>query len=174
MFRFSRIAPFVVLFPILSCTQAKTVPSDNEVFVWARKNLEAAFSQTDRIKPDFFEAARIYDSFDYAKTPEDFDEVKFPKTITDDNAGFLRNVGIVSALAEHCKLQWSERNFLPMMQWQRARLPKPERNGYLIYRIGVSHGFAMGKTELILKHWQIDCDRFKADIEGKLFADVFP
>lgn len=174
MLKFSRIIPFVALFLIFSCAQAKKRPSDSEVFAWARINLEVAFSQTDRIKPEFFEVTRIPDDFDYAKTPESFYEVRPPRTITDDNASFLSDVGIVSALAEHCKLQWEERNFLPMMQWQRARLPKSEHRGSLIYRIGVSHGFAMGKTELILKHWKIDCDRFKTDIEGRLFADMFP
>jgi hypothetical protein len=77
-------------------------------------------------------------------------------------------------LAEHCELPWNERNFLPMMQWQRTNLTNDERQGVLITRIGFSHGFAMGRTETLLRTWKPNCDQLKIDLDNRMFADVFP
>ena len=164
---------FFTLVATVSCQQSTPPPIESEVFAWGEATLESAVSQTDRLKPKFFELARIPSDYKYLKTAKDFGEKDLDKKISDSNANFLRDVGIVSALAEHCELPWNEDNFLPMMQWQRTRLPKEERNGLLTYRIAVSHGYAMSITDDVLEHWQPDCDQLKIDIDGKLFANVF-
>ena len=171
----NKIALFIALIlPILGCSLNQHETSEAEVIEWARLNLETALSQTKQIKPEFFEAALIPSDFEYPKSPADFDESGPPQEIATADAEFLRNVGIVSALAEHCQLEWNDRNFLPMMQWQRTRVPQSQRNGHLIYKMGFSHGYAMGTTDRILEHWEVDCDRLKSDLSGKLFADVYP
>jgi len=157
-----------------ACTKTNPVANDSEVFQWAQDNLNIAFSQTDQIKPKFFERAKIPTDYKYKKTYLDFNETIAPTPISLENADFLRDVGIVSALAEHCKLPWNEKQFLPMMQWQRNRNPDMNRQGYKIYTIALSHGYAMGITDTLLKTWQPDCEQFKSDFEGKLFADKFP
>lgn len=163
---------FLALVAASSCQQSSPPPDDADVFAWGQTTLARAVSQTDRLQPAFFETARIPKDFEYKKTGADFGEEN-SKQISELNANFLRNVGIVSALAEYCKLPWNEDNFLPMMQWQRTRLPKEERNGLLTYRMAVSHGYAMGITDDVLEHWQPDCDQLKIDLDRKLFADVF-
>ena len=157
-----------------ACAKSKPVPNDNDVFQWAQDNLKIAFSQTNEIKPEFFELAKIPADVEYEKTYLDFDETTAPSPISLKNANFLRDVGVVSALADHCKLRWNDNNFLPMMQWQRNRAPEINRQGYKIYTIGFSHGYSMGVTDTLLKTWQPDCERLRNDLKGKLFADVFP
>jgi len=172
IFRAKILLSIVALITAVSCQESSPPPDDAEVFAWGKATLTSAVSQTDRLRPKFFETARIPNDFEYKKTGKDFGEEEFKK-ISESNANFLRDVGIVSALAEYCKLPWNENNFLPMMQWQRTRLPDNERNGLLTYQMAVSHGYAMGITDDVLEHWKPNCDQLKTDLDGKLFADVF-
>ena len=174
MFRLTRWLAFIFLLPLMGCANPNAAPSGKDVFTWANQTLEAALSQTNGVKPEFFELARIPDDFVFPKVPADFGEATITRVISDDYSNFLRDMGIVSSLADHCGLPWQKQNFIPMREWYKSRLPGDERNGYLLYRIGVVHGYAMGKTDTLLKHWKIDCERFKVDIDGKLFADAFP
>lgn len=157
-----------------ACSGSGPVASKADVYSWGSENLETAMSQTDVVLPKFFEVALVPSDFNY-DTVEDLNvSADEPVSISPDNALFLRDVGIVSALAEYCDLPWNERNFLPMMQWQRAHLSKDERQGVLITRIGFSHGFAMGRTGTLLNVWQPDCTLLRNDLDGRMFADVFP
>ena len=118
--------------------------------------------------------AIIPKTFKFNRTAKSFEEPENYTYFPDDqNAQFLRNVGIVSSLADHCKLDFDNLNFLPMMQWQREYLGPSERSGYKIYVIGVSHGYAMGSTDKWLQENPIDCQRFKDNFKGRSFKDRF-
>lgn len=69
-------------------------------------------------------------------TPE---ELKTPP-ITDAQAQSVISASIMSAMADHCGLDWSKRNFAPLMQQQRD-LKLSERQLALI---GLLHGVGMG------------------------------
>ncbi|MGJ8558756.1 MAG: hypothetical protein ACSHX3_00830 [Litorimonas sp.] len=161
-------------FLVVACTSNATdIPDKTVVHAWGIDILNRAISQTDAIAPSFFDLALIPADFDYSNVSYVPGNPNSPTEVTTDNIEFLRNIGIVSALLEYCELPWDERNFLPMMQWQRALVPEPDRYGLMIAKIGTTHGYAMGITGKLLNVWQPDCARLKSDLEGHMFADVF-
>ena len=114
--------------------------------------------------------------------PEDFqfgDDLRYTgdrgtdRTIPLKDREILRNVGIVSGMAEGCGLDWADRNFLPMMQWQRSRLPESDRNGLYVAKLGASHGVAMQIGSLLTQLPDFDCDSFRAAVDGSMFVDRF-
>ena len=84
---------------------------------------------------------------------------------------FLRNAGIISAAADACGLAWDQDNFLPMMTWQRGRLPEAKRQGYQIAATGFIHGLAQGRTEQWLAENDRQCEQVRPILQGNLFAD---
>ena len=70
-------------------------------------------------------------------TPE---ELRTPP-LTDPQVQTVISASIVSAMAEHCGLDWSKRNFAPMMQYHREQLKLSDRQVALV---GLLHGVGMG------------------------------
>lgn len=76
-------------------------------------------------------------------SPETVEERKIPLVSTEEAKGFV-DIGVLSALAKVCGLDWRRTNFGPMLESERAtgaRLPKA-----LAY-IAALHGFGMGLME---------------------------
>ena len=156
-----------------SCTNVSSY-GDADVYDWGESTFEAALSQADQIAPKLSEYARMPEDIDLEGRVEPGPVSGESTQIDASNLDFVRDVGVVSALARHCALPWEDRNFLPMMQWQRSRLPAEEQRGHRIGKIGFAHGFAMGRTDHLLFTWQPDCKQLASDLEGRMFADVFP
>ena len=158
---------------LTACTPKQETPSKTEALEWSQTTLRAVTQGAPNMDTLMSEAI-IPRTFNFSRSAKSFEEaenyVYFPD---EQNTQFLRNVGIVSALADHCKLDFDSLNFLPMMQWQREFLKPSERSGYKIYVIGVSHGYAMGSTDKWLQENPIDCSRFKDNFKGRSFKDRF-
>ncbi len=86
---------------------------------------------------------------------------------------FLRDAGVISSVAEYCDLEWDEKQFLPMMQWQRLSVPKSEIYGYQIAVVGYIHGLAQGHTDKWLSENEAECGKVREILKGNLFADKF-
>jgi hypothetical protein len=61
--------------------------------------------------------------------------------ITIEEARLFMRRGVLSGMAEPCKLDWQKRNFLPMMTYWRDTMKKTERQMALI---GLVHGIIQG------------------------------
>ena len=63
--------------------------------------------------------------------------------VTDDEAASIAAVAVVSAVAEHCGLDWTQGSFLPMMaRWRSA----PDITDRKLALIGATHGFVQGQA----------------------------
>lgn len=161
-------------FSSTACTKKNPTPSKTDVYTWSKTTLEilsgAGVKELEDLKLD----AVIPRDFEFQRRPNDFGEDISNLFVPDHlNTELIRNLGITSAIAEHCGINYETLNFLPMMQWQRTLLPSEERNGYKIYVIGLSHGYAMGRTDIWLETNQIDCEMVNAKLSGRLFIEKF-
>lgn len=147
----------------------------SEVYGWADVNINLIPDRflnesVDTLLADAF----IPSDFPYGKTRVDFpDAADIEYEIHALNFKTIKNAGIISSLADFCKLDYKALNFFPLMTWQRDQLPEASRNGYEIYVLGVAHGYAMGKTDQWLETYPIDCAQFEAALAGRFFSEVF-
>jgi hypothetical protein len=86
--------------------------------------------------------------------------------VTDEQARAIVGAGTISVLAEHCGLDWTRRNFMPMMQYHRQKLKMNRRQMALV---GLLHGITMGAVGGVAR--QTPCSpEMKASIEKRLIA----
>ena len=170
----------LIIFTLLSaallaaCAPKQEVPSKADALEWSETTLNIVTAGYPSSLDTLIRDAVIPKTFKFNQTPKSLGEAENYTYFPDDqNAQFLRNVGIVSSLADHCKLDFDNLNFLPMMSWQREYLSRSEHSGYKIYVIGVSHGYAMGSTDKWLQDNPIDCTRFKDNFKGRSFKESF-
>ena len=64
--------------------------------------------------------------------------------VTDDEAASIAAVAVVSAIAEHCALDWAEGSFVPMMEGWRA---VPGTSDRKLALIGATHGLVQGQAK---------------------------
>ena len=159
---------------LTACEKVTPIATKENVKYWSHNTLMSLTSDYPDSFIEIRQSAVLSKDFNFPKGPEDFGEKADNLFITESlNASLIRDIGLISIIAEHCGLDWNERNFLPMMQWQRNYLPENERKGYKIYVIGVSHGFAMGTASQWIEENPIDCKNVKVNLKNNFFSDVF-
>jgi len=75
--------------------------------------------------------------------PETAEERKLPLVSVDEAKAFV-DVGIVSALAKVCGLDWQRTNFMPLLEAEQA---SGQRTPKALAYIAALHGFGMGLME---------------------------
>ena len=154
---------------------ANPPPPPSAIYAWAADTValiphDASPSEWSALLID----AQIPRDFPFSKTRADFGDGKTPVFDIDPrNFEAVAKAGITSSIAEYCKLDYEELNFLPLMQWQRSQLPESAQYGYEIYVLGVAHGYAMGSTDNWLQTHAIDCTTFEQSLDGQFFSQVF-
>ena len=86
-----------------------------------------------------------------------------PLTIEETRA--ILGQGIISAVAEHCGLDWEQRSFLPMMAYFRQRQGKTERQMALV---GGVHGIIQGQLVTVLTREGACSDEMRQGAEQRL------
>jgi len=172
MFRF--FAVIIMFTLLLSCSSNGSAASKSDVYSWGIVTLDDLI----KIYPTSFQAmssgALIPDDLDFSKLNANYDKNSNMQISLDRvDIEFLRNAGIISSVSEHCNLDWAEKNFLPMMQWQRQQVPSSERNGYQIAVVGFIHGFAQGRTDEWLLENNAKCEQVRTVLKDHLFDDKF-
>ena len=71
------------------------------------------------------------------------DQERATPPVTNDEAASIAAVAVVSAVAEHCGLDWAAGSFSPMMASWRATAGISDRKLALI---GATHGFVQGRA----------------------------
>jgi len=85
-----------------------------------------------------------------AATPE---ELANPP-VTDDEATEIATTAVISAMGEHCGLDWMGQSFLPLMSWVRSQPGATTRRAALI---GGMHGYVQEQALESFRS-QGDCD----------------
>lgn len=71
----------------------------------------------------------------------------------------------LSAVAERCRVDWRQTNFLPMMAYWRTRQKKTERQMALV---AILHGYMQGQVERALATRPACTDKERRDVEVKV------
>ena len=140
--------------------EKKTLATKPSVYEWSGDLIK----QLADIYPDSFQKTLLDPSTTDANSEVPFNKVELV---------FLRDAGIISSISEVCDLDWAEKNYLPVMQWQRTLVTEAERNGRKISMVGALHGAYQGQTDNWLQEHDAKCDEAQTILSGNLFADKF-
>ena len=162
---------------LFSACNSNQKPSFETVYEWSETTLNLVPHENNEEEwATFIQSAVLNVSFDAVISRMDLEAGKYDEReleIDTKNRQFVRNVGIVSSIADYCELDFDNLNFLPMMQWQRDIVYPQNRQGNEIKYLGFAHGFAMGTTDDWLEDNSIDCDIFSERLLGNFFEDKF-
>ena len=149
----------VFLFGCTENTAVKVEANKPAVYSWSN----AQIARLEKIYPEAFKERLL------AAPSDETNQLPFDKV----DLIFLRDAGIISSVAEFCGLDWAEKNYLPIMQWQRLQVSDSEKNGEKIAIAGALHGAYQGQTDGWLNDNDAKCDQARNVLDGNLFADKF-
>jgi len=163
---------FVAL--LATCSANKQTESKADVYAWSIGTLTELATIYPTSFQTMIETAYMPDGLDFTKANLNYDKNSNMQLSLDSvDKKTLRNIGIISSLAEYCDLEWVSNNFSPMMQWQRLHVSVKERNGYQIRVVGFIHGFAQGSADGWLQKNSAKCEQVRRILKGRLFSDKF-
>lgn len=94
------------------------------------------------------------------------DAEKAQPQMTDQQAQWIVQTGLLSAFAEHCDVDWQTRSFTPLMRSLRTDIGFTERQMALA---GIMHGYMQQRTkEALAKNVKECTDKMRTEIEQRL------
>lgn len=93
------------------------------------------------------------------------DAEKAAPPVTDDEAAAIARTALISAMAEHCGLDWEGQSFLPMMAGWRS---VPGIDNRKLALVGATHGVVQGQALTAVRQGGACSEQMRAATQSRL------